>query len=272
MPTPLIVLALFLVPADPDPADLARRALRSGDYAAARTHAEAAVKAGPSADRYALLGAACDGLKDHPAAVTAYEQAVKLAPDEPTYRDQLGDALLKAGRFADAVAAFDAVLKARPDFAPEHWRRGIALYYAGRYADGAKQFETHRTANPEDVENAVWHYLCHAKVVGKEKARSDYIPVTRDRRVPMAEVHKLFAGQVAPADVLAAAEREKADTPAGTAARFYAHLYLALWSEAEGDRAKVLAHLTPAVEKYRVDHYMWDVAKVHLDVAKRRKD
>jgi lipoprotein NlpI len=265
-----LLLALLLF-ADPDAAAKARQALGAGDYPTARRLAEEAVKAAPTAELAALLGAACDGLKDHPAAAAAYEKAAALDPAEPAYRDRHGDALLKAGRFAGAVAAFDAVLKARPAFAPEHWRRGIALYYAGRFADGARQFETHRTANPEDVENAVWHYLCHAKVVGKEKARADYIPVTRDRRVPMAEIHKLFAGQMSPVDVLAAAEREKAGTPAGTAARFYAHLYLALWYEAEGDAAKVLAHLTPAVEKYRVDHYMWDVAKVHLDVAKKRK-
>jgi lipoprotein NlpI len=265
-----LLLTALLTTAGLDPATDARLAMRAGEFAAARKHAEEAVKTAPSAELYALLGAACDRLKDQPASAAAYAKACELVPDNPDLRDRLGDAQLKAGRFADAVAAFDAVLKARPDFAPEHWRRGIALYYLGRFADGVKQFEAHRAANPEDVENAVWHYLCNVKVAGKGKARAVYIPVTRDRRVPMAEVHRMFAGQLNPQEVLAAADRTPAGTPAGTAARFYAHLYVGLWYESEGEAAKVLEHLTPAVEKYRVEHYMWDVAKVHLELARKR--
>ena len=198
--------------------------------------------------------------------VADLEAKVKLDPKSATAHDRLGDAYLKLGRFADAVAEFDKVLELRPEYAPEHWRRGIALYYVGRYKDGAAQFETHKTANPEDVENAAWHYLCNAKVVGREKARKELIAVTRDRRVPMAEIQKLFAGSLTPADVLAAADTVKAGTDAGTEARFYANLYVGLWYEAEGNAAKAKEHLTTAAEKYKIGHYMWDVAAAHVAV------
>jgi lipoprotein NlpI len=202
-------------------------------------------------------------------AVTEFTAALAADPKLARAHDRRGDAYLKLGKFADAVADFDAFLKAEPAFAPEHWRRGIALYYAGRHADGVKQFDTHKTVNPEDVENAAWHYLCNAKVVGKEKARAALITVTRDRRVPMAEVQKLYAGKLQPKDVLAAADAVDAKTEDGTEARFYANLYVGLWYEAEGDAAKAKSHLTTAAEKYKIGHYMWDVANAHVGTFKK---
>ena len=67
------------------------------------------------------------------------------------------------GRFGASVAAFDELARLMPDRAPHLWQRGIALYYAGRYADCRRQFESHRTVNPDDVENAAWHFLCVAR-------------------------------------------------------------------------------------------------------------
>ncbi len=255
-----------------DDADLkkAQDAYKKQDYIAAIKHAEAAIKADPKSEpAHFVLGMANLDLRTNTPAVEAFTALIKLNPKLSFAYDRRGDAYLKLGKFAEAVKDFDVVLELNPDFAPEHWRRGIALYYAGRHADGAKQFETHKKANPEDVENAVWHYLCNSKATNKETARKELIDVTKDRRIPMAEIQKLFAGKLKPEDVLAAAEKLKADTEPGKEARFYAHLYVALWYEAEGDKKKVLDHLTAAVEKYKIGHYMWDVANAHLPLAKK---
>ena len=271
----VFLLALALAPVSlADDAELkkAGEAYKKQDYKAAREHAAAAAKADPKQqDAHLLLGLACLGLRDNAAAADALTELIKLNPKLAFAHDRRGDAYLKLGKFKEAVEDFDAVLGLEPQSAPEHWRRGIALYYAGRYADGARQFETHRTANPEDVENAVWHYLCNARATNKETARKQLIPVSKDGRVPMKEVWDLFAGKLKPADVLAAAEKVPADTDKGTEARFYAHLYLALYHEAEGDAKKVAEHLTPAVEKYKIGHYMWDVANAHLAKLKKEK-
>jgi lipoprotein NlpI len=64
------------------------------------------------------------------------------------------------GRFEAAAAGFDEVVRLVPDAEAGLWQRGIALYYAGRYQDCREQFELHRTVNPNDVENAVWHFMC----------------------------------------------------------------------------------------------------------------
>ena len=74
-----------------------------------------------------------------------------------------------AGRVKESVAGFDRVAALVPDAAPQLWQRGIALYYAGRYQDCRTQFESHRTVNPDDVENAAWHFLCvaHGRIAGE---------------------------------------------------------------------------------------------------------
>src|SRR5205085_8743876 len=97
-------------------------------------------------------------------------------------------------------------LSLEPQQKPYHWQRGISLYYAGRFDDGKKQFELHQTVNTQDVENAVWHFLCTVRLEGLESAKKQLIPIEKDARVPMAQVHQLFAGKARPQDVLAAAQ------------------------------------------------------------------
>jgi lipoprotein NlpI len=163
------------------------------------------------------------------------------------------------GRFAASAIAFDNLAKAVPDRAPFLWQRGIALYYAGRYADCRRQFESHRRVNPNDVENAAWHFLCVARAESPAKARAALLPVGPDARVPMLEVYQMFRGTRTPEQVLAAA---------GTApdGQFFAHLYLGLYFEAMGMQDRALEHITiAAADRFAgAGGYMHMVARVHL--------
>ena len=69
----------------------------------------------------------------------------------------------QAGHVQRSLEGFDRVIALDRAAAPFLWQRGIALYYAGRFRDCQAQFESHRTVNPDDVENAAWHFLCVAK-------------------------------------------------------------------------------------------------------------
>src|SRR5215510_5594858 len=91
-------------------------------------------------------------------------------------------------RIVQAVEGFDRVAKLVPGYAPQLWQRGIALYYAGRYKDCREQFESHRTVNPDDVENAAWHYFCVMRGESAEKAKRALLPVGPDSRVPMRQI------------------------------------------------------------------------------------
>ena len=163
------------------------------------------------------------------------------------------------GRFAESAASFDSLAKAVPERAPYLWQRGIALYYAGRYDDCRRQFESHRTVNPDDVENAAWHFLCVARAESPAKAKAALLPVGPDARVPMREVYQLFRGSLAPEQVLSAAGTEPD-------AQFFGHLYLGLYFEALGMKERAREHITiAAADRFaRGGGYMHMVARVHL--------
>jgi lipoprotein NlpI len=168
------------------------------------------------------------------------------------------------GRVVESAAGFDNLVKLVPNIAPELWQRGIALYYAGRYKDCRAQFESHRTVNPNDVENAVWHFLCVARQESPDKARSALLPVGPDSRVPMREIYDMFRGVRRPEEVLAAGGSRDSG-------QFYAQLYVGLYFEALGNKPKALEHITAAASDRFADAggYMHTVAKVHLGILRK---
>jgi lipoprotein NlpI len=170
------------------------------------------------------------------------------------------------GRIAPSVAGFDRLAAMAPRSAPELWQRGIALYYAQRYKDCRAQFEAHRLVNPDDVENAAWHFLCVARGESPQAARAALLPVGPDARVPMRQIYDLFSGTLRPEDVLSAAGSRPQ-------AVFYAHLYLGLYFEALGNEARALEHITAAAaDGYRAaGGYMHSVARIHLGLLRPRK-
>jgi lipoprotein NlpI len=195
-------------------------------------------------------------------------EAAMTKADEPNLTaEQLearGSEHFRAGRFAESVADFDAEIRLQPLRGPWHWKRGISLYYAGRYADGAKQFEGYQTVDAKDVENAVWRFLCMAKdpQIGPDRARREIFEIKDDRRVPMRQIHSLFAGKLKPDDVLTAVRADQPNEKVLNERLFYAHLYLGLYFDATGDAERAKTHLAEAVG-HKIGHYMWDVAKVH---------
>jgi lipoprotein NlpI len=168
-------------------------------------------------------------------------------------------------RIEDSAIAFDEVIEAVPQAKPQLWQRGLTLYYAKRYKDGREQFETHQTANSNDVENAAWHFLCVARLEGADAARKALIPIEGDTRVPMKQVHALFAGTGSVEAVLTAAG-EGDDSPRRRNHLCYAHLYLGLYFEALGDDTKAKDHILKAATDYEMDHYMGKTAITHAKV------
>ena len=185
-----------------------------------------------------LLVLAAVALGQSPRAV--YEQAV---------------ADFRAGRIEKSVEGFDRLAKMSPGDAPHLWQRGIALYYAKRFGDCKAQFESHRTVNPNDVENAAWHFLCVARMMPIEKARAALLPVGPDARVPMREVYRMFKGELT-------AEEVKAAAKGNAEASFYADLYVGLYCEALGKAGCAREHIEAAA-RAEEGGYMHMVAEVH---------
>jgi lipoprotein NlpI len=165
----------------------------------------------------------------------------------------------RRGRIEESVAGFDRLVKLAPNALPQLWQRGIALYYAGRFKDCRAQFESHRTVNPNDVENAAWHFLCVARAESPAKAKAALLPVGPDSRVPMSQIYQMFRGELTVEQVLKAGGAQ-------LESQFYAELYSGLYLEALGNPDEALKHIrNAAADRYSGSGYMHDVARVHRD-------
>jgi len=196
-------------------------------------------------------------------AIADYDRLLEIDSRSAAAYDGRGSEQFKLGHIDESIADFDRALKLQPDQEPWHWKRGISFYYAGRWDDGRRQFEGYQTVDDNDVENAVWRYLCMARAQGIEAARADMLKIKRDLRVPMMEVYGLYQGELKPADVLAATEAGEPTQAELNARRFYAHLYLGLYHEVAGDAALATKHIELA-RQHKIGHYMWNVADVHV--------
>lgn len=177
---------------------------------------------------------------------------------------QQGQQAFFDAKIDDSLTAFDKLIELAPAAKPQLWQRGLTLYYAGKFKEGRDQFETHQTVNTNDVENAAWHFICVARAESVEAARKHFIPIEGDSRVPMKEVHQLFAGKGSVESVLKAAETGEGETLRNH--RCYAHLYLGLYFEALKDDTKAREHMVKAANDYSMDHYMGRTAQVHIKV------
>jgi len=208
---------------------------------------------------------------NHKRAIADYTAAMEIVDNEAKLaelRQDRGIERFYQGEMKGAVEDFDAYLEANPQRVPQHWQRGLAHYYAGMFKEGREQFEVHQTYNTNDVENAAWHFLCVARLEGIEKAREKFIPIEGDSRVPMAEVHQLFAGKIKPEAVLKAAEDARGEGVLKRNHMCYAHLYLGLYFEAVGEKEKSLEHIKKSAVDFKMEHYMGKTAQVHWKLRK----
>ena len=237
---------------------------KEGQHTNALATASEGLKANPLDDRLLNLRAQMHGiLGNYAEANEDLTAAIKLQVDSGYLFRERATVRFKLGLFAESAADFDRMNELMPKAAPHNWQRGIALYYAGRFRDGREQFELHQTVNAEDVETAVWHFLCTAREQSAEVARKKLIPISGDTRIPMKQIHDLFAGKATPEDVMSAAT---AGGPAPAQLRyqtFYAHLYLGLYFEATGDAARAKEEILAALPLADPADYMGTVAKVH---------
>jgi len=207
----------------------------------------------------------------HAAAIESAQE--NLRPDDPTGLASrlaaLADAQLRAGKSSESIRNFERAIELDPTLRPYLWQYGIALFFVDRFAEGRDLFVEHRKVNPNDVENAAWHFLCEAKANGIESARKVLLPAPGDRRAPMSQILNRLPG--GDAETIEAAVAAIESPLRKQSARFYADLYLGLIADAEGDdrsaeRSMLRAGNAP------LDHYMADVARVYIETLEARSD
>lgn len=177
----------------------------------------------------------------------------------------------QAGRIDDSMRDFDRYVELAPARANSQWERGITCYYAGKYSAGAKQFVDYQGFHDNDVENAVWRYLCQIQFDGLEKARRAILPIKNDARVPMMEIYRLFRGESTPDKVLQVLKESKTTGELARQQAFDAHLYLALFFDSQNDWPAAIRHVDLAVRQFDKGDYMWSVAVQHQKHLRQRQ-
>ena len=212
-------------------------------------------------------------------AVKDYSIAISY---DPTFADvyQLrGCSHFKAGRLNDAVADWNTFLKLKPDKESLHWQICVAYAMQGQFNESRSQFEWHWTANTEDVEVALWHFMCTARLDGLEKARDSMMEVklSEDKRVPMEALYNFYAGKVTEADVWLAVEQGTPDDAERAKREFFANYYIGVHRQSEGKLPEAREFVEKALGiAYRNEGFIGnspggqlragDMARVHLGV------
>lgn len=249
------------------PEDIAgkiRSAYAANDIAKAIDLASKGIEKHPDdASLLTLRGRIYEEEHQHAKSEADYSAVIKKTSNDAGLYHRRGVVRFFQLKFDGSLADFDKFIEMVPGQEPYHWQRGLVHYYAGKYKAGRKQFEVHQTVNTQDVENAVWHYLCVAKTDGVAEAEKHFIKITSDRRVPLKQIHALFAGKGTEQQVLDAI---KAGDPApGALARnqFYGHLYLGLYFESQGKEEKAAKYIALSAKGHESHGYMGQVARVH---------
>ena len=275
---PLSILALFLATTvmaeETEEAELAaRQAWALGNHEEALRQATAAITAAPGKAEGDLLRAEMEeSLGRHEEAVADLTLAIERSPPSANLYDRRGAERFKLGDMPKSLADFDRAIELQPARAPHHWMRGITCYYTGKYEEGASQFAAYQTTDDNDVENAVWHFLCVARARGLDSARKELMRTRHDPRVPLDQIYMLFAGTGGVREVMAAVEAENVSNDEANDRRFYANLYLGLYHDVTGELELARREMDLAANHFPFAHYMKDVAKVHLKSLDDRKN
>lgn len=198
---------------------------------------------------------------DRAAASDAADRLLLHYEADPRAIRLAADLYLRSGKIHSSIKQFERFIEQVPEEKAELWQYGIALALADRYEEGRRLFELHRTVNPNDVENAAWHFYCVAKLAGREQAEKLVLPAPGDTRTPMNEIRRLLMDGDEKR-VTDAVEQLTEGSDSRKTAKFYADLYLGLYADSIGDHEKARRYVKSAVESAQVN-YMGDVARVY---------
>jgi tetratricopeptide (TPR) repeat protein len=142
----LAILLMFVPVAAADLADQyyadAVNLSRAGKFADALTSYDKAVFIRPNnADAWVERGVALENLGRYSDAVDSYDKAIILQPSYAEAWYNRGIALRKLGRYADAISSYDKAIAIRPSYIEALLNRGVALDYLGRFDEAIATYD-----------------------------------------------------------------------------------------------------------------------------------
>ena len=100
-------------------------------------------------------------------AISSYDQAIKIQPDDHEAWYGRGIALRKLGRLEEAISSYDQAIKIQPDDHEAWYGRGIALANLGRLKEAISSYDQAIKIQPDDHEawyNKAGCYALHGNV------------------------------------------------------------------------------------------------------------
>jgi|GEM_PF-3055813 len=145
----VLILAILLMVSPVAAADLGEQYYgdgvnfsHAGKYADALTAYDKAVFIRPNnADAWLERGVALENLGRYSDAVDSYDKAIVLQPAYAEAWYNRGIALRKLGRYADAISSYDKAIAIRPSYIEALLNRGVALDYLGRYDEAIASYD-----------------------------------------------------------------------------------------------------------------------------------
>ncbi len=212
-------------------------------------------------DARRLRGRVFEDLREHQKALDDYDCSVALEPGRGV--DQLfrGNVLFKLEKFKESVAAYDIYTKGNKRRSASCWQRGLAWYYLGLFKEGKEQFEGYHSVDDLDIENGIWRYLCIAEAKDLDEAKKTFLPYPTKVRPPFPTLHKLYAGNGEPEEVIKEAKDRASSKESLNRNLFYGHYYIAKYYEVIREFEKANKEIDIAL-KHKIPHFMWDCAKI----------
>ena len=124
----------------------------------ALSHYEAAIHLNPDEPQFHIgLGTIHHDWDDLEKALACFERAVTLDPASAQARCNLGITLHELGQHHEALAAFDEAERHAPDHVLVHWNKALALLMLGRWNEGWKEHEWRwRLPGKQAFPHAAW--------------------------------------------------------------------------------------------------------------------
>ncbi|MGH6894277.1 MAG: tetratricopeptide repeat protein [Dongiaceae bacterium] len=104
---------------------------------------------------------ALDELGDRARAISDYDAAIVLAPDDPALHLNRGVAKVHDGRPADAIPDYDAAIRLKPDWHLPYFDRAVALGDLGQHAAALADYQRAIQRKPDDA----WIYVGQGDVL-----------------------------------------------------------------------------------------------------------
>jgi tetratricopeptide (TPR) repeat protein len=111
-------------------------------------------------------------------AVTYYQKAIALQPDNAGYYNNLGNALAATGKIDDAMAAYSKSAELDPTNAASAWRNaGATLYNTGKMKEAVDPFQKSLAIDPKNAQT--WFLLgqCLMNTMGSKQEGDKIIPI-----------------------------------------------------------------------------------------------